>query len=65
VQFHDRRTGTVHELSHSDVKQAHGWVNDSFEDAPEDMTDHEAVSGVHRHYEGGIHQFLKDGNPGD
>ena len=42
---------------------AEGWLEDCFEDMPEDLSPREIWSAIQRHYEGGVKQFVFDGIP--
>jgi hypothetical protein len=40
--------------------EAIGWIEDCFDDVPENLTDLEIQKAVHRHYSGGWYQFVAD-----
>ena len=42
---------------------AEGWLEDCFEDMPENLSPKEIWSAIQRHYEGGVKQFVFDGIP--
>ena len=43
------------------IQEARDWIADSFEDAPDDLTDRDVIEGIRRHYIGGMIQFIADG----
>ena len=42
---------------------AKGWLEDCFDDMPEDLSPVEIWLAIQRHYEGGAKQFILDGWP--
>ena len=38
-----------------------GWLEDCFDDMPDDLTTDEVWDAIARHYEGGVAQFIADG----
>ena len=38
-----------------------GWLEDCFDDMPDDLTTDEVWHAIARHYEGGVAQFIADG----
>jgi hypothetical protein len=51
------------EYEQDDIREAHGWLGECFEDTPEKLTDEEVVAGINRHYSGGWNQFVADSKP--
>jgi hypothetical protein len=47
-------------LTAAQLAEAREWIYDSYEDAPEDLTDAEVTAAVRRHYDGGLAAFLSD-----
>ena len=45
------------------LEEAEGWLEDCFEDMPENLSPREIWSAIQRHYEGGVKQFILDGIP--
>ena len=42
------------------IQAMRDWIEDCFEDAPDDLTDAEVIAAIERHYNGGVAQFKLD-----
>ena len=69
IKFFGESITTLPKLSPEQIKQAKEWIKDcqwgeEFEDGDIDaLSDSEVESGVNRHYDGGLKQFIKDCEP--
>jgi len=57
-----RIIGKAMETRPDQIADARAWIADTFSDAPDDLTDREVIAAIQGHYDGGLAQFIADGN---